>query len=158
MTDVNKQELRRLAEAVERHSDEIGEHEWYDAAEMQSPMMCPRPDAEFIAAVTPATVLALLDEIEAVHAMANSSERRLPQRALIEAAHAVADRLHKQTAAYKAENIQLRILMRHAYRAGWDRSGEGWNAEHPCGVEDGERWTSERDQDLAELLREVRRD
>jgi hypothetical protein len=59
---INKEELRRLAEAAKSRPDE---YEWYDPSGGYA--MDP-VDLAFIAAANPSTILALLDEFEAAHA------------------------------------------------------------------------------------------
>jgi hypothetical protein len=61
MTDIQK--LKALAEAAQQWSGEIGETRWYEAECFKQPYFS-KPDAEFIAAANPASVLELIAEIE----------------------------------------------------------------------------------------------
>jgi len=65
MIEVNKEELRRLAEESQQWGEEIGESEWYGAGSFQKPFFG-GPDAQFIAAANPAAILSLLDENRAL--------------------------------------------------------------------------------------------
>ena len=60
---IDKQKLKALAEAAKNWGGEIGEHRWYEAECFKQPYFS-MPDAEFIGACDPATVLTLLAEIE----------------------------------------------------------------------------------------------
>ncbi len=58
---IDKDELRRLAEASIIHGEKIGEDDWISEFELSD--VCDREDARFIDAADPQTILALLDEI-----------------------------------------------------------------------------------------------
>lgn len=63
---IDKDRLKALAEAVNQHSEKIGEHAWYEPCEVSSLMMASAEDAELISAMNPETVLGLLAEIERI--------------------------------------------------------------------------------------------
>lgn len=60
---IDKVKLKALAEAAQAWSGEIGEQRWYEAGCFKQPYFG-LPDAEFLAAISPATVLALTAEID----------------------------------------------------------------------------------------------
>lgn len=60
---IDKEKLKALAEASEEWSEEIGEREWYAEGTFKKPFFSPC-DAKFISSTSPATILALLAEIE----------------------------------------------------------------------------------------------
>ncbi|AZC19586.1 ead/Ea22-like family protein [Pseudomonas sp. CMR5c] len=68
--NIDKERLKALAEAAQAWSGEIGEQRWYEADCFKQPYFS-LPDAEFLGSVSPAAVLALLAEIEALHESAN---------------------------------------------------------------------------------------
>ena len=45
--------------------------------------------------------------------------------------------------------------LKEAYRAGWDASGEGWNAEHPSDAHEKPQWEVRRDKALEEIMQQV---
>ncbi len=75
---IDKQKLKALAEAAQAWSGEIGEYRWYEAECFKQPYFG-LPDAEYLAAVSPVTVLALLAEIERLEAGRSRKERELEQ-------------------------------------------------------------------------------
>ncbi|QHF03317.1 hypothetical protein N015_13235 [Pseudomonas asturiensis] len=62
---VDIEKLKVLAESSQEWSEEIGEREWYAAGVFQKPYFS-GPDAEFIASASPAAVLELIAENEAL--------------------------------------------------------------------------------------------
>lgn len=46
--------------------------------------------------------------------------------------------------------------LKEAYRAGWDASGEGWNAEYPCDGHEKPRWVADRNRALEEIMQQVK--
>jgi hypothetical protein len=42
--------------------------------------------------------------------------------------------------------------LQEAYRAGWDASGEGWNAEYPCDGHERASWTNARDKAIESIM------
>lgn len=71
---IDKEKLKALAEAAQAWSGEIGEHRWYEAECFKQPYFG-LPDAEFLAAISPVTVLALLAEIEQLSGRVTTLEK-----------------------------------------------------------------------------------
>lgn len=46
--------------------------------------------------------------------------------------------------------------LKEAYLAGWDASGEGYNAEHPCDAHEKPRWVADRDKAIEEIMQQVK--
>lgn len=65
--NIDKERLKALAEAAQAWSGEIGEQRWYEAGCFKQPYFG-LPDAEFLTAISPVTVLALIAEIDGLHA------------------------------------------------------------------------------------------
>lgn len=47
---------------------------------------------------------------------------------------------------------ELRELLNRAYKAGWEQSGEGWNAEYPGDWETSPNWQSVKEMDIDKIL------
>lgn len=51
--------------------------------------------------------------------------------------------------------IQLRSLLEKAYKAGWDASGEGWNAEYPGNAHERPGWEVERNEAIEKIIEDM---
>lgn len=50
---------------------------------------------------------------------------------------------------------KLRELLREAYHKGWERSGEGYNAEYPSYASDEDRWKNRMHTDIAKIVKQL---
>lgn len=122
---IDKQKLKALAEAAQAWSGEIGEHRWYEGECFKQPYFGV-PDAEYLAAVSPATVLALLEEIDQLrdsHEQVCTNYNRVSF---------VAGERGEERDQLKAENEALRTLVLSALEEGKGRPGTGGNAPGHC--------------------------
>lgn len=56
-----------------------------------------------------------------------------------------------QTSNESLGNHQAELL-KNSYRAGWDASGEGWNAEYPSDCHERAHWIADRNKAITDLI------
>lgn len=99
--NIDKERLKALAEAAQAWSGEIGEQRWYEAGCFKQPYFG-LPDAEFLTAISPVTVLALIAEIDGLHAQHGRDSGELRKLC------ASRDSARRERDQLKAENEALR--------------------------------------------------
>lgn len=147
----------------------------HDGDEMiRAPAAGQSANAQFFAAANPAAVLAMIAENEdARRTGAFWKDEKICADAVISQFKAEIDRWKniaanqkdrtevaiEMAAAYreerdqlKAENERLRACAESIYRAAWDESGEGWNAEYPGDVHCKPEWNDRMKQTIDGIM------